>query len=54
MIDSLIVAEGVERPEEFWKLRELGVTFGQGYLFGEPSDDLATICAKSLEELQLP
>ena len=49
-IGSLVVAEGIERREEYWKLKELGVTYGQGYLFGKPSRDLSYV---SPEELQL-
>lgn len=32
-----LVAEGVETEEEAAELRRLGVTFGQGYLFGRPA-----------------
>ncbi|RYY31924.1 MAG: EAL domain-containing protein, partial [Sphingomonadales bacterium] len=35
-IDASIVAEGIERVEEADVLRELGVTYGQGYLFSRP------------------
>jgi len=35
-IGATIVAEGVEREEERDVLRELGVTYGQGYLFSRP------------------
>ncbi len=52
-IGSLIVAEGVETREEYWKLKELGVTYGQGYLFGKPSPDINAISASSLEDLQV-
>jgi EAL domain-containing protein (putative c-di-GMP-specific phosphodiesterase class I) len=34
--DSALVAEGVETEEELATLRGLGVTYGQGYLFGRP------------------
>jgi EAL domain-containing protein (putative c-di-GMP-specific phosphodiesterase class I) len=33
---SEVVAEGVERREQRAMLVELGATFGQGFLFGEP------------------
>lgn len=33
-----LVAEGIERVEELQVLRELGVEFGQGFLFCRPSD----------------
>ncbi len=35
-LGSKLVAEGVERPEEFEFLKDLGFDFGQGYLFGKP------------------
>jgi EAL domain-containing protein (putative c-di-GMP-specific phosphodiesterase class I) len=35
-IGASIVAEGIERVEERDVLRELGVTYGQGYLFSRP------------------
>ena len=52
-IGALIVAEGIERREEYWKLKELGVTYGQGYLLGMPARNLDAIRSTSLEELQL-
>jgi len=39
-INSIIIAEGVETPEEFEKLKELDVPFGQGYYFARPEDKL--------------
>lgn len=36
-IGCLIVAEGIERPEEVEVLTSLGVPLGQGYLLGEPA-----------------
>ena len=35
-VGSRIIAEGVERPEELAVLREAGVDYGQGWLFGRP------------------
>ncbi|MFQ5789360.1 MAG: GGDEF domain-containing phosphodiesterase [Acidobacteriota bacterium] len=35
-MDSTIIAEGIERPEELDTLLELGVEYGQGYLLGRP------------------
>ena len=35
---TLVVAEGVETPEEFWTVRACGVHYVQGYLFGKPSE----------------
>ncbi len=43
-IGSLIIAEGVEKKEEYEKLMELNVTYGQGYLFGKPSEKLCDTC----------
>ena len=35
-LDISLLAEGIEKREELARLEELGVPFGQGYLFGEP------------------
>lgn len=40
-INSIIIAEGVETREEYLKLKELGVTYGQGYLFAVPQEDIS-------------
>ncbi len=37
-ISSKIIAEGVERKEEYLMLKQLGVDYAQGYLFGRPSE----------------
>jgi diguanylate cyclase (GGDEF)-like protein len=37
-VGARIVAEGVERPEELAVLRDAGVDYGQGWLFGRPGD----------------
>jgi EAL domain-containing protein (putative c-di-GMP-specific phosphodiesterase class I) len=41
--DCALIAEGIETEAERRTLRQLGVTFGQGFLFGQPSlaDQLA-------------
>ncbi len=36
-MDSEIIAEGIERQEEFDTLLELGIELGQGYLLGRPA-----------------
>jgi EAL domain-containing protein (putative c-di-GMP-specific phosphodiesterase class I)/GGDEF domain-containing protein len=36
-IDSQVIAEGVEKEEEFETLREMKVPFGQGFLFSPPT-----------------
>jgi EAL domain-containing protein (putative c-di-GMP-specific phosphodiesterase class I) len=36
-LDALVVAEGIETDEEFCVLREIGVHYGQGYLFARPA-----------------
>jgi EAL domain-containing protein (putative c-di-GMP-specific phosphodiesterase class I)/DNA-binding response OmpR family regulator len=35
--DSILIAEGIETPEERVTLTELGVQFGQGFLLGRPA-----------------
>ena len=40
-INSIIIAEGIETREEFYKLKELGVTYGQGYLFAVPQENIS-------------
>lgn len=37
-----LVAEGIETLEELHVLRDLGVEFGQGYVLGRPSPDIAS------------
>jgi EAL domain-containing protein (putative c-di-GMP-specific phosphodiesterase class I) len=37
-IGALVIAEGIERPEELAYLHSIGVHFGQGYLLGKPSE----------------
>jgi EAL domain-containing protein (putative c-di-GMP-specific phosphodiesterase class I) len=32
------VGEGIERQEQYDRLRELGCTYGQGYLLARPMD----------------
>jgi len=36
-LDAEVVAEGIETTEEFETLQELGVHYGQGYLFARPA-----------------
>ena len=36
MLGAEVVAEGIEEPEDYHLLLELGVKLGQGYLFGKP------------------
>lgn len=40
-----VVAEGIERPEQLERLRELGCRYGQGYLLGRPIDAAAILAA---------
>ncbi len=42
-IGSQIIAEGIETKEEYLALKQLGVPYGQGYLFGRPSPTLDPI-----------
>ncbi|SFE88574.1 EAL domain-containing protein [Alteribacillus iranensis] len=37
---TYVIAEGIERIEEFYYLRGKGVDFGQGYLLGKPKNEL--------------
>jgi diguanylate cyclase (GGDEF)-like protein/PAS domain S-box-containing protein len=45
------VAEGIETPTEHQRLRELGCSFGQGFLFSEPlePDAMADLVARKTE-----
>lgn len=45
-IGSQVIAEGVETKAEFEKLKELNVTYGQGFLFAKPRDSLCSINKK--------
>jgi EAL domain-containing protein (putative c-di-GMP-specific phosphodiesterase class I) len=47
-IGAQIAGEGIERPEEARRLSELGVRWGQGYLFGRPAE-LPPSCETALE-----
>jgi EAL domain-containing protein (putative c-di-GMP-specific phosphodiesterase class I) len=38
-----VVAEGIELPEQFASLRDLGCELGQGFLFAKPMNDEALI-----------
>ncbi|ACL05099.1 diguanylate phosphodiesterase [Desulfatibacillum aliphaticivorans] len=42
-IGSHVIVEGVETKEEYEKLKEIGVPFGQGYLFDVPSRELSPV-----------
>lgn len=44
-LDIALLAEGIEKREELAQLETLGVPLGQGYLFGEPSPDIAELAA---------
>jgi EAL domain-containing protein (putative c-di-GMP-specific phosphodiesterase class I) len=39
---STIIAEGIEREAELRTCMELGIDYGQGYLFGRPAEGFAT------------
>jgi EAL domain-containing protein (putative c-di-GMP-specific phosphodiesterase class I) len=38
-----VVAEGVEQPEQWTSLRDLGCEFGQGFFFARPMDAEAAL-----------
>jgi EAL domain-containing protein (putative c-di-GMP-specific phosphodiesterase class I)/GGDEF domain-containing protein len=40
-IKATIIAEGIETREEYDALRELDVSYGQGYLFARPSENIS-------------
>ncbi|MGO9177705.1 MAG: EAL domain-containing protein [Candidatus Limnocylindrales bacterium] len=50
---SVVVAEGVETPDQLRVLRSLDVTSAQGYLLGRPSDDVQ-IESVDLDALMAP
>lgn len=39
-IGSQVIAEGIEKKEEYETLRDLGIEYGQGYLFSLPAEEL--------------
>ncbi|MBU0675221.1 MAG: EAL domain-containing protein [Proteobacteria bacterium] len=41
-IGSEVIAEGIETIDEYEKVKELGVSFGQGYLFGRPVETIGS------------
>lgn len=43
VLNSKIVAEGIETFEEFTTVKMLGIDWGQGYLFGKPSSTLQLV-----------
>ncbi len=55
--DTELVAEGIENPQDLRVLRDLGITFGQGYYFGRPDakplDAVSPVVAQVLAERQI-
>lgn len=49
-LGSLIIAEGIETVAEYKKLKELEVSYGQGYLFGKPSEKLEPVNKNFLDK----
>ena len=37
VLEAEVVAEGIETTDDFQVLVDMGVRFGQGYLFGRPA-----------------
>ncbi|MEI7024808.1 GGDEF domain-containing protein [Paenibacillus sp. y28] len=48
-----IVAEGIEHPEELFKLIRMGVHYAQGYLLGRPSDTFGLLDSGLEEQIDL-
>ncbi|MDI6797152.1 MAG: EAL domain-containing protein [Desulfatibacillaceae bacterium] len=44
-IGSQIIVEGIETKEEYETLKQLGVPFGQGFLFARPCHELVSDCS---------
>lgn len=42
-LDALVVAEGIETPEEYRALRDTGAHLGQGFLFARPAYPMPTV-----------
>ena len=40
-VEATVIAEGIESPEELRVLRDMGVEYGQGYLWGKPARSAA-------------
>ncbi|MBV8166769.1 MAG: EAL domain-containing protein, partial [Alphaproteobacteria bacterium] len=49
-LEMTVVAEGIELPEQWQYLRELGCSEGQGFLFGRPLTADALDAALAREE----
>jgi diguanylate cyclase (GGDEF)-like protein len=45
VLNSKIVAEGIETFDEYTTIKMLGIDWGQGYLFGKPSSTLQSVPA---------
>jgi EAL domain-containing protein (putative c-di-GMP-specific phosphodiesterase class I) len=37
-VGATVIAEGIQTPEECEAIQNLGIRYGQGYLFGRPTD----------------
>lgn len=54
-VNAMIVAEGIEKPEELACVRDLGIDLGQGYLLSRPSPEIKPADFKiDLEKLLNP
>ena len=45
-LGTKVVAEGIERVDEFRAMAELGVDLGQGYYFGQPTEKPMAVDAR--------
>ena len=46
-----LIAEGIETAEELTELMRLGVTYGQGFLLGRPSEDFLPCCNSGAQQI---
>ena len=52
-IDAVIVAEGIETPDDLLCLRDLGVRYGQGFFIARPGAPFPTVRASVLQTIRI-